>query len=668
MPKFYLTTPIYYVNDVPHIGHAYTTILADVIKRYKQLRGFQVMFLTGTDEHGQKIEKSAAKQGLSPKGLADAMVPHFKDLWKTLNIEYDHFIRTTDEVHVKGVQKIFAKVMERGDIYLGEYAGHYCIACENFIPDSVEATADGKRACPDCGRLTDNRVKEKCYFFRLSAYTDRLLKFYGENPEFVTPRSRMNEVVSFVRMGLRDLSVTRSTVKWGIPVPGDPQQTIYVWFDALSNYITAIDYLNEGQSFQALWPADLHIMAKDILKYHAVYWPAFLMAAGLPLPEKELIHGWWLKDEKKMSKSSGNVLDPHVLLKHFSADAIRYFLMREASIGADGNFSHEGFISRVNTDLTNDWANLVSRTTGMIEKYFANSFNAAAAYTEKETEIEERYAALERTVLDFFDQYQFNRGLEAIFEYINGLNRYIVEVQPWNLAKDEANRPRLAGALKTLARAILSVNALLSPILTETAARVRAVFNAPATGLGWQKLPEAFSINAGVQLFPRVDSKVFFAEVEPAQATRATQGGTMPETKAQEMNIPQGDAAAQPTPTAPPADGAAPAAGLIDISDFKKVQMVVARVLEAEKVEKADKLLKLKIDTGDGTRTLVAGIALFYKPEDLVGRKIIIVKNLKPAKLRGILSEGMILAASDAGNRPYIPILPEETPVGAILK
>ena len=633
MPKFYLTTPIYYVNDVPHIGHAYTTVLADVIKRYKKLRGFQVMFLTGTDEHGQKIERSAAKQGLSPKQLADSMVEHFKQLWQTLNIDFDLFIRTTDEEHIKGVQKIFAKVREKGDIYLGEYAGHYCISCENFIPDSAEETADGKRTCPECGRPTDNRVKEKCYFFRLSAYADKLLKFYEENPDFVTPRSRMNEVVSFVKMGLRDLSVTRSTVKWGIPVPDDPQQTVYVWFDALSNYITAIDYLNQGERFTSLWPADLHIMAKDILKYHAIYWPAFLMAAGLPLPKKELIHGWWLKDEKKMSKSSGNVLDPYILLKHFSADAIRYFLMREASIGADGNFSHEGFISRVNTDLTNDWANLVSRTTGMIEKYFNMSFPDKGLYGEKEEEIKDGYLELEKKVLDNFDQYQFNRGLEDIFEYINRLNRYIVDAQPWNLAKDPVNLPRLAGVLKTLSRAILSVNTLLSPVLTDTATRVRAIFSTSDLELGWKNLPEIFVINPSEQLFPRVDSKVFFAETETATAT--------PEASAE---------------------------GLIEIQDFKKVQMVVARVLEAEKVEKADKLLKLKIDTGDGTRTLVAGIALFYKPEDLVGRKIIIVKNLKPAKLRGILSQGMILAASDAANRPYIPILPDDTPVGAILK
>ena len=359
--------------------------------------------------------------------------------------------------------------------------------------------------------------------------------------------------------------------------------------------------------------------------------------------KKELIHGWWLKDEKKMSKSSGNVLDPHILLKHFSADAIRYFLMREASIGADGNFSHEGFISRVNTDLTNDWANLVSRTSGMIEKYFGNRFQDQGLYTPKEEEIRNGYLELEKKVLNGFDQYQFNRGLEDIFEYINRLNRYIVEAQPWHLAKEEENLPRLAGVLKTLARAILSVNTLLSPVLPETAAKVRALFADPDLELGWKNLPEAFAVSPGAQLFPRVESKVFFAEAETSPpAAAAPQTGT----PAQE----------------------APAEGTIEIEDFKKVKMVVARVLEAEKVEKADKLLKLKIDTGDGTRTLVAGIALYYTPEDLIGRKIIIVKNLKPAKLRGILSQGMILAASDADNRPYIPILPDDTPVGAILK
>ena len=394
----------------------------------------------------------------------------------------------------------------------------------------------------------------------MSAYGDKLLKFYEENPEFVTPRSRMNEVVSFVKMGLRDLSVTRSTVKWGIPVPGDPQQTIYVWFDALSNYITAIDYLGEGERFKTFWPADLHIMAKDILKYHAVYWPAFLMAAGLPLPKKELIHGWWLKDEKKMSKSSGNVLDPHILLKHFSADAIRYFLMREASIGADGNFSHEGFISRVNTDLTNDWANLVSRTTGMIEKYFANSFQGEALYTEKEKDLRARYVELEGSVLDLFDQYQFNRGLEGIFEYINHLNRYIVEAQPWNLAKDKENLPRLAAVLKTLARAIVSVNTLLSPVLPDTAAKVRAIFNAADARPRLEGTARSLRHQPGEQLFPRVDSKVFFDETAPPRGRpnqRSDHAGNPPEADAaaQPTAVPQGDAATKPTAVPPPAAG-----------------------------------------------------------------------------------------------------------------
>lgn len=634
MKKFFLTTPIYYVNDIPHIGHAYTTIMADVIKRYKKLRGYEVFFLTGTDEHGQKIEKSAANQNITPKKLADSVVIRFKELWKTLNIEYDEFIRTTDDNHIEGVQNLFKIIQQKGDIYPGIYKGHYCISCEGFVSETAENTEDGNKICPDCEKKT-TPLTEKCYFFRLSAYQDRLLKFYQENPDFIIPKSRLNEVISFVKMGLKDLSITRSTVKWGVTVPGDEAQTIYVWFDALTNYITAIDYHKPGSRFEKYWPADLHIMAKDILKFHAVYWPAFLMAADIKLPRQELVHGWWLKDEKKMSKSTGNVLDPQIILKHFSSDAIRYFMMREASIGTDGNFSHQGFITRINTDLANDWGNLISRTTGMISKYFKNNLKLESEYGEKELALQEKYLSLEKDVLTLFDAYQYNRGIEKIFEYIRNLNRYIVESEPWNLAKSKENISILSGILKTLLRGILSVNTLLSPIIPDSSEKVNKICNFSGTGLGWQDPGENIEINNAEQLFPRVDIEDFFADNASKENNKMDQE---PNTE-----------------------------GMIEFDDFKKVEMVVALVLQAQKVQDTEKLIQLKVDTGTEERTLVAGVALYYQPEDLLNKKIIIVKNLKPVKIRGILSQGMILAASDAEGRPYIPIIPEETPVGALL-
>jgi len=646
---FYVTTPIYYVNDVPHIGHAYTTIIADTLARFHKLAGRDVFFLTGTDEHGQKIEKAAAEKGLTPKALADSVVGRAQDLWKALDIEYDFFVRTTMEVHEKGVQKLFQRLLDNGDIYKGEYKGWYCVSDENFLPDDVALDADGCKTCPDCGKKA-SVVSEETYFFRLSAYQDRLLKLYEEHPEFVRPQSRLNEVSSFVRGGLKDLSITRTTVKWGIPVPGDPKHTIYVWFDALHNYVTAIGFDWNTERFEKFWPADIQLVGKDILRFHAVYWPAFLMAAGLPVPKTVYGHGWWLKDDTKMSKSKGNVLDPHVLLKAFGPDPLRYFLLREIPVGQDGNFSHEGFLHRVNSDLANDFGNLVQRTLTMIGNYFGGEIPAPAPETAEDAKVRNDFDDLKGRVSGHYGACALNKALEEIWTYIGMVNKYLAENQPWIMAKNPDLRPRLARVLFQAAAAIRGASYLVYPVMPRSVEKIWGFLGEtqkPADIL-WETL--AFGdfgpgrkVGMPQALFPRVALKDFLAE-EAATPAAAPAAETEPTTKG------------------------VIAMDQITYDEFKKMDLRVAQIIEAERVAGATKILKLKIDIGTEQRQIIAGIAETYAPEDLVGKKLIVIVNLKPAVIRGIESQAMLLAAITPDNKAVVPFFDREIAAGAVVK
>ncbi len=621
--NFYVTTPIYYVNDLPHIGHVYTTVVADVVARYKKLMGYEVYFLTGTDEHGLKVEKAAKEKGLKPIELADSVVENYKKLWPKLYIKNSDFIRTTEERHIKGAIALFNKMKENGDIYLGKYKGKYCVSCEAVL---TEFQAKNNK-CPDCGKPVED-VEEESYFFKLSKYQKKLLEFYEQNPDFIQPENRRNEVISFVKSGLKDLSISRTSFKWGIPIPGDEKHVMYVWLDALSNYITALGYPDDTELFKKFWPADLHLVGKDILRFHAVYWPAFLMSANLPLPKTVYAHGWWLKDSGKMSKSVGNIVRPQYLLDQFGADALRYFLLREMVFGNDCNFSDEAFLNRLNSDLANDLGNLVSRTLSMIAKYKDGVIPEPDRESEEYREIESLAKTCGVNWESYFDTYQFHKALSEVWIFLNHLNRFIVKVEPWKLVKDSTLARKLDTVLYVLAESLRLVALYISPAMPEKSQEIwnrigfnRDIETSPITFLKFGVLEGGIKINAVKEhLFPRIDIKEYFRDVEKNK-------GEVEKVEGKDF---------------------------ISIEDFAKVQLKIARVLEAEKIEKSNKLLKLQIDLGGETRQIVAGIARKYKPEDLVGRLIVVVANLKPAKLMGVQSNGMLLAASGDDGEPFI--------------
>jgi len=636
---FYVTTPVYYVNDVPHVGHAYTTIIADSLNRFKKLLGNEVFFLTGTDEHGQKVEKAATQKKLKPIELADQVVERFKGLWKALNISYDFFIRTTESFHEKGVQKIFQKLKEKGDIYKGIYKGWYCVSTEHFLAEDVPLEEGDYKICPECGTKA-YIVSEECYFFKLSAYKKPLLDFYAKNPTFVRPPSRMNEVVSFVRQGLKDLSITRTSVEWGIPVPDDPGHTIYVWFDALHNYLTGIGYDWNMALFEKFWPATVHIIGKDILRFHAIFWPAFLMATGFTLPRTVLGHGWWLKDKTKMSKSKGNVLDPHIILKTFGADPLRYFLLREVPMGLDGNFSHEGFVHRVNSDLANDLGNLVQRTLTMIQSFFKGKIEEKDEEEKGDKEIRLEFEGLKEKVLKFYEDYALSKALEEIWTYINSVNKYLAVNEPWKLAKDLSKRKRLGRILYQAAAALRGISYLLFPVMPGSSEKIwnflgeeKSIEEESFEELKFENFKLGQKIKKPEPIFPRIALKDFLKEEETRPA---------PEKKEEKMEY-------------------------ITFDEFKKMDLRVGEVLKAEKVEGTEKLIKLEVDIGTEKRTMVAGVADVYSPEELVGKKLIVIVNLKPAVIRGIESQGMLLAAEVEG-KATIPFFDRDVLTGAKVK